>query len=74
MQQTYWNDINDPEEVREMTRKIVVEILDRLMSFAHAMSLRIIFSAVSFSNTEASMRSIFNGVCAGRAVHRETEA
>lgn len=56
-----------------MTRKIVVDILDCLMTFTHALSLRLVYSAVSFSNTEASMRAIFNGMCAGRAVHRETE-
>lgn len=43
------------------------------MTLGAKSGVRFIFTNLIFCNTEASMRAIFNGMCNGRQVHRETE-
>jgi hypothetical protein len=43
------------------------------MDVGFLLGFRFLFTSVDLSNTEASLRSIFNGTCSGRPVHREIE-
>jgi len=67
-----WNGLTgDP--LKTIITNIVVSVLDRLMDLGSSLGFRFLFSNIDLSNTEASLRSILKGTCAGRPVHREVE-
>jgi len=67
-----WNGLaGDP--LKTIITNIVVSVLDRLMDLGSSLGFRFLFSNIDLSNTEASLRSILKGTCAGRPVHREVE-
>eukprot|EP01124_Arcella_intermedia_P015191 TRINITY_DN21700_c0_g1_i1.p1 TRINITY_DN21700_c0_g1~~TRINITY_DN21700_c0_g1_i1.p1 ORF type:complete len:554 (+),score=137.20 TRINITY_DN21700_c0_g1_i1:433-2094(+) len=61
------------ENLKKVVGNFLVAFLDKLMDYGHSLGQRFMFVNINLSNTEASMRSVFSGTCAGRPVHREIE-
>jgi len=74
LQQAFWVGKPDTDDSRETARKLVVSLLDEMMIFAaQELKRRLVFAKLDFSQSDASMRAIFNGTLLGIPIHRETE-
>eukprot|EP01091_Cochliopodium_minus_P014177 TRINITY_DN4771_c0_g1_i1.p1 TRINITY_DN4771_c0_g1~~TRINITY_DN4771_c0_g1_i1.p1 ORF type:complete len:451 (+),score=133.87 TRINITY_DN4771_c0_g1_i1:83-1435(+) len=65
---------NPNENIRERVGIIITKILNSILVLGRTFGIRFIFKEINLSNTEASMRSIFNGEdWNGRIMYRERE-
>jgi hypothetical protein len=63
------------EEEREKAKELVVKVLDKMMAIGWSKwKIRFSFSELNLSDSEASMRCVFQGTSGtGATMHRETE-
>jgi len=61
------------EDFREFAKDLVLNLLDRVSEMGYVNGVWFNLTECNLSNTDASMRSIFNGVCFDKHLHRETQ-